>query len=255
MPSTPRLQQAAKCLLHARQSGQRVSQLPESSRPENALDAYAVQDLQLQQMGPVVAWKVGAASPTAEPNCAPITANSLVDAQRPIDISAICHRGVEVEIGVLLGQDLPPRAQAYGVDEVLAAIGSLCVAVEMVDFRFSDPEQVDRWSKMADFSGHGLVTYSPHGIAPDWLHNAPQPQARLALSVSGQQSGPSQNPVGDIPRLLTWLANHASQRGLGLRSGQLIITGSCLPALRAQPGERIQATLESIGSLELVLAA
>lgn len=254
MHESHRLQQAADCLLQARSSGQRLQALPEALRPLNAQQAYAIQDLQLRQLGPVVAWKVGASSPSAEPGCAPITARSMVCASQPLDLSAIQHRGVEVEVGVVLGQSLPPRASAYGEEEVLAAIDFVCIAVEIVDFRFSDASQLDRWSKMADFSGHGLVTHAPQGIGPAWLRSGQVAEASLALSTSSPLSGPSQNPAGDIRRLLTWLANHASQRGIGLQAGQLIITGSCLPMQLAQPGERIQVSLKGIGSLALSVA-
>src|SRR4029078_10684938 len=72
---------AVQQLLEARRSGVQVK--PPFARPngvEGRATVYAIQDGVAQATGPVSGWKVGARTPTAEPNPAPLLAGALVRA-------------------------------------------------------------------------------------------------------------------------------------------------------------------------------
>lgn len=247
------LQEAAHLLVHAHRSGQTLEALPVSCRPTTLEQAYAIQDLVLQQLGPVGGWKVGAAGPDAEPTCAPLPQAGIQAGPATLDADRLRLRGVEVEAGVLLGQDLPPRAQPYMLDEVLAAIDCVCVAVEMVESRFCDRDRVGRLSTLADLASHGAAVYLPTGVGAHPLAAWQRPYARLQLDSGPALASISQNPAGDVTRLLVWLANHTSRRRIGLRRGQLVITGSCLPLVLADAKDAIQARLDGIGELHVRL--
>jgi 2-keto-4-pentenoate hydratase len=62
--------------------------------------------------------------------------------------------------------------------------------------------------------------------------------------------GASVNPGGDPMRLLLWLANEGSRQFGGLRKGQVVITGSCLPLVHANPGDVVRAAISGLGELE-----
>lgn len=252
-PSLDPLQEAAHLLVQAHHSQQPLPELPAHCRPGTFEQAYAIQDLVLAQLGPIGGWKVGAASPEAEPTCAPLPRSNLRAGSTQLDGSKFRMRGVEVEAGVVLQHDLPPRPHPYTLDEVLQAIDYVCVAIEIAESRFQNRDQVGRLSTLADLASHGAAIYLPTGISPYPVAQWQLPHARLQLDSGHTLAGRSENPAGEVTRLLVWLANHTSRRNTGLLRGQLIITGSCLPSLAADPVDTIHAELAGIGQLSVSL--
>src|ERR1700743_1035717 len=71
---TPDISHAVQSLLDARRTGVQVA--PPFALPDRAA-VYAIQDGVARATGPVCGWKVGARTPTAEPNPAPLLADAL----------------------------------------------------------------------------------------------------------------------------------------------------------------------------------
>lgn len=246
-------QDAARLLLQARRSGQPLSDLPEHCRPTTVEQAYSIQDLILQELGPIGGWKVGAKNAEVEPTCAPMPRSGITADAKLLDTCQFRMRGVEVELGVILRHDLLPRPEPYTREEVTKAIDYACVAVEIVESRFLDRELIDRPSTLADLASHGAAVYASHGVDAEPTEKWLRPEARLVLDSGPALASLSENPAGNILRLLVWLANHASQRNVGLLRGQLIITGSCLPLVIAKKIDEIHAELVGIGRLNVKL--
>ena len=99
---------------------------PAGLRPRDAAEAYAVQDAVVRARGPIAGWKVGAASPQAQPARAALTRDSVwvAAAGEPVLLAAsgFAVMGVEAEWVYELGADLPARATPYSAAEVLAAV-------------------------------------------------------------------------------------------------------------------------------------
>jgi 2-keto-4-pentenoate hydratase len=53
---------------------------------------------------------------------------------------------------------------------------------------------------------------------------------------------------------LTWLANTLSERGQGLKAGEVINTGTCTELFNAEPGDDIHATFGALGDVRITLA-
>jgi 2-keto-4-pentenoate hydratase len=62
----------AQRLLQARQENRPIEDWPESLRPASFDQAYRVQAAQMETLGPIGGWKVGAANSVAPPTCAPL---------------------------------------------------------------------------------------------------------------------------------------------------------------------------------------
>ena len=61
------------------------------------------------------------------------------------------------------------------------------------------------------------------------------------------------NPAQDLRRLVDWLIGHTARRGLPLRAGQIVTTGSCTGLLWApEGGVNVQGRLGPWGEVELV---
>uniref|UniRef100_UPI00053F158A fumarylacetoacetate hydrolase family protein n=2 Tax=Pseudomonas aeruginosa TaxID=287 RepID=UPI00053F158A len=160
----------------------------------------------------------------------------------------------EVEIGLILGQDLPPGQAPYSIEQIWQAVSQICVAVEIVESRFAQRDSVGRLSTLADLASHGALVYQPQGVAAQDMALLQPEWARLQVGQQPLLQGPNQNPAGELTRLLIWLANQGSHHLGGLQKGQVIITGTCLPMLYAAPGDRIQAAIQGIGELNFICA-
>jgi len=93
------LDHAVQALLEARRSGVQVA--PPFALPDRAA-VYAIQDGVAKATGPVSGWKVGARTPTAEPNPAPLLAGALVKSPARFD-------GKAISIDVELSKERNPR--------------------------------------------------------------------------------------------------------------------------------------------------
>ena len=147
--------QAVRALLEARRSGRQVA--PPFALPDR--DAvYAIQDGVAQATGPVSGWKVGARTPTAEPNPAPLLAGALVKSPANFDGKAMHMIGVEIEISFHIVRDIAARQEPVGRDEALAAVGDAFVGMEVVDTRLADFKQADpEWLLADNQMNHALV--------------------------------------------------------------------------------------------------
>src|SRR6185369_2364413 len=96
---------------------------------------YAIQDGVAQATGPVSGWKVGARTPIAEPNPAPLLAGALVKSPAAFDGKSMHMIGVEIEISFHVARDIAAREGPVGHEEALSAVGDAFVGMEVVDTR------------------------------------------------------------------------------------------------------------------------
>ncbi|KRD14597.1 hypothetical protein ASE39_16780 [Acidovorax sp. Root267] len=195
--------------------------LPAALRPRDATEAYAVQDIVVRERGEIAGWKVGAASPQAQPTRAALTRDSVFVAQtvQAVHLSAagFAVMGVEAELVYELGADLPARSTPYSAVEVLAAVTSVRAAIEVCDTRFAAWGLQGEWSRLADQACHGALIVGA-GVA-DVAAVKPLAQA-VSLSVNGMvavQHATWGNAAGDPLGLLVWLANEGARSLGGLR--------------------------------------
>src|SRR6185369_3544889 len=114
------ISKAVKQLLEARRSGVQVK--PTFAIPDRAA-VYAIQDGVAEATGPVAGWKVGARTPTADPNPAPLLAGALVPSPATFDGKAMHMIGVEIEISFHIAKDIAARGTPVDREEALAAVG------------------------------------------------------------------------------------------------------------------------------------
>ena len=230
---------------------------PVGLRPRDATEAYAVQDAVVRARGPIAGWKVGAASPQAQPARAALTRDSVwvAAAGEPVLLAAsgFAVMGVEAEGVYELGADLPARATPYSTTEVLAAVVSVRAAIEVCDTCFAAWAQQGEWSCLADQACHGALIV---GTGTDEVATA-QPLAQaVTLSVNGAvavQHATWGNPAGDPLRLLVWLANEGARSLGGLRAGHWVTTGSCTGTVLVAPGAEVVADFPGLGQAVLHL--
>lgn len=248
---TPKNLATAQLLLEARRSGDLLAALSDESMPRDAADAYAIQDIVTNSLGATGGWKVGARGPGAQANCAPLPRDLIYASPAAISASERGRCAVEAEIAVLLKQDLPPKSSAYTRVEVIAAVASLHPTLEVVSSRFA-ATPASPLAVLADNLSNGSLVVGQgrtHELEIDQTRQA----VELYFDAEQVAAATGGNPAGDIWELLTWLANHAAMRCGGLRSGQIITTGSCTGLTFAKRGTRVKAVFPGLGAVELLV--
>jgi 2-keto-4-pentenoate hydratase len=242
------VERAAALLVDARQQHRQVE--PFAPGPTGVGDAYAVQDVVAQRLGPIGAWKVGAKAPGQVPNAAPILANLIRPSPADWPASSLHMIGIEAELAFRLGRDVAPRDGPLDRGEIWAAIESVHAAVEIVDTRLTGWKNADRLWVLADNQSNGGLVYDPQGVP---LRGMPLADAPVRLVIDGRTvvEGRGGNPAGDPSWLVEWLVEHCARRRGGLRAGMLVTTGSCTGMPFVEPGASVEAVFDGIGRVVL----
>ena len=65
------------------------------------------------------------------------------------------------------------------------------------------------------------------------------------------REGSGANVLGDPRVALTWLVNELSALGIGIRSNELVTTGTCMRPLEVEPGDEVVADFRILGSVRV----
>lgn len=217
----------------------------------DAAQAYAVQDQLIARISPLAGWKVGAANDQAEPNCAPLPSSVVVAQGASLALATRSLRGMELEVAVRLGSDLLPGDALLPPAAIAAAIDAVLPAIEVVDTRLAEGRNAPVHAKLADLQSHGaLVLGAP--VKAD-LRTIDLRSLRTQLWFDGQRVADTTggHVAPDVLRLIAWLARHAQARGLPLRAGQVVTTGSCTGLLMAPAGARVEGEVAGLGRVAL----
>ena len=157
-----RISEAAQAIVSARRSRSPLSVLPLWLRPQDEAEAYHIQEavhegLTSSGWGPLVGYKIGCTTPVMQqylgietPCAGGVFAGRVHSSGVALDRSAFLRVGVECEIAVRLGRDLPLSDAPFTTKDVSQAIASYMAAVEIVDDRYADWRQTDTPTLIAD---------------------------------------------------------------------------------------------------------
>jgi 2-keto-4-pentenoate hydratase len=145
---------------------------------------------------------------------------------------------------------LAPRAEPYTRADVIAAVGSVMPAFEIVSPRFTSLMLDDVASVVADGGLNGAIALGP--ATTDWRElDLPAHAVTVAINGHDTAKGTGANVMGDPVNVLAWTANHYRQRGITLEAGQFISTGATTGLLFLEPDQTIRADYGSLGAVEL----
>lgn len=250
----------ALALANAHRSG--ATWQPDGAWPEiTPADAYAIQAAVASQLGWFPegprAWKVGG---TTDISAAPLpevrAAHTAHTWRLPAGQEEVL---VEAELAFRLSGT--PSAAA-SLAEVLGALGTVCVAVELIGTRLSDGLSAPANWKLADQGVHaGLLIGPEQACAPFLAFSQADWQAQAChIHVAG---GARHEACGGHPAIqaglsplatLPWLLRHAhALRGASLRTGDLVTTGAWL-VVRARRGEVLDIGFAGMPGVQLRIA-
>jgi len=73
------------------------------------------------------------------------------------------------------------------------------------------------------------------------------------MTINGalRGAGTGDRALGDPLNVLLWLVNQQSAEGRGLKSGEIVSTGTCTGLDPVLPGDRVQADFGELGTVEI----
>ncbi|WP_233807719.1 2-keto-4-pentenoate hydratase [Paraburkholderia sp. HP33-1] len=200
--------------------------LPQEQLPSDAAAAYAIQHEILSACGARIGgWKIGAKSSSGPIQGAPLPDTDLHADGARLSREGFAPLGLELEVAFRFGRRFEPCATPYDEDEVLAGIGSIGATIEIVASRYAAWPAVDKLAQLADLQNHGALIV---GEFTRYREDFPFVAPSLRFEFNGRdvvETTPA-NPAGDPRRLLTWLVNHASSRGVAVTPEMVITAGS-----------------------------
>jgi 2-keto-4-pentenoate hydratase len=256
------IEAAARLLFEAREARRRLSRLPEAISPRTTDDAEAICEAFTKLLEqPFGGWKVGATDLIVpiklgleRPFCGPIPARYVYDSGARVEWGDLLRPVVEAEIGMRLGRNLPPRAQAYTREEVADAIDTLHPGIEIPESRLTDDHPHGALGMVADLGYAGRYVAGA-GIR-DWRAIAKESfAARLLINGREVARGSAAKAFGHPLDGVVWLANHRSKRfGEGLRAGDIVSTGSLTGIHWTKAGDLVVADYGPLGTVTVTLA-
>ena len=199
-----------------------------------------------------IGWKLGLGTAaamekhgTSAPLVGHLSDRSLQEPGSDVAVGDWAKPTAEPEIAVHVARDVPAGGER---DAVAAAIGGLGVAIELVDLGAGELEVEEILA--GDIFHRHVVLGPPVADAP--LGNL---RGAIVLGDEGQYVGNPLELVGDPVAALAHVATHLAAFGETVRAGDVLITGSIVPALAVAPGQRLEYRLEPLGELTLRFAA
>lgn len=252
--------EAAKLLMDAWEAGAPIPDLPKSCAPADEAEAIAINDAIIAaNTHDIGGWKIGAtgAAPQkalglSQPFIGFIRAANVDTGATTYAFADLNRPIIESEYAYRLKQDLPAQDAEYTRDEVEAAIGSLIIGMEVPLSRLGPDHGLGPLALVADHGGTGRFVIGAE--YEDWKGiDAVNQDVVLTFDAAEAGRGTGEAMMGDPVNAVVWFANHMSGKGVGLKAGQFVSTGSCTGVIPA-PGPTVAiADFGPEGKVELTL--
>ncbi|MEW2352225.1 2-keto-4-pentenoate hydratase [Spirillospora sp. NPDC029432] len=257
MLTEERRREAADRLWAAELERRPIDPLIETYPGIDVVDAYEIQLLNIRRRlaagGAVKGHKVGLSSKAMqqmmgvdEPDYGHLLADMELREDEPVLASAYCRPRVEVEVGFVLGADLPGEDCTEA--DVLAATERVVPSLELIDSRIADwrIKLADTIADNASSAGYVIG----EGRSPEGL-DLKAIDATLYRAGETIVSGRSDAVLGDPVIAVAWLARKVASFGVRLQAGHVVLPGSCTRAIDVAAGETYTADFTGLGSVSL----
>lgn len=227
----------------------------------DVVDAYEIQLINIRRKldagARIVGHKVGLSSKAMqqmmgvdEPDYGHLLADMEVYEDVPVDTSRYLFPRVEVEVGFVLGADLPGEECTEA--DVLAATVAYAPAIELIDSRIKN-WNIALADTISDNASSAGFVLGPQRVAPKDI-DIKNIDAVLTRNDEVIAEGRSDAVLGDPVIAVAWLARKVASFGVRLKAGDIVLPGSCTRAIDARPGDSFHAEFAGLGSVRLQFA-
>jgi 2-keto-4-pentenoate hydratase len=225
-------------------------------------DAYRVQDALHRLMvegerGEIAGWKIALTSRAMQqmtgvdqPAAGAIFSKLVHASPARVDLAAYHHLGVEFEVAVRVGDDLPVGGGPWTRASVAGRVAACLPAFELVEDGDADYKTLDAFTLIAQNTWNGgVVLGAPitewrgvdleRAVTRCWINDEPGGQGK-----TGDAMG---HPLDAV----AWLANLLNRRDRMLERGMVVMTGSSITTKFPAPGDRVRFLIEGLGEVTL----
>lgn len=218
-------------------------------------DAYQIQLRMVQRRldagETIVGKKIGVTSKVVmdmlkvnQPDFGQMTSGMVLNEGEPIRIDTLIAPRAEAEVAFILKRDL----QGPGVTaaDVLRATDCVMPCFEIVDSRIKD-WKIKIQDTVADNASCGVLTLGGQRKSPRQLDLA---LAGMVLEKNGEviSTTTGASVQGSPVNAVAWLANTLGRLGIGLKAGEVILSGSQSPLVPVKAGDSLYCSVGGLGS-------
>jgi 2-keto-4-pentenoate hydratase len=266
MGDRARVARIARHIFEGHEGRRRFERLKGELAPGSLAEAYEVQDevhrlFQEAGWGALAGHKIALTSKAIQELCGvdqpaggAIFARTVHPSPATIRLADFMHLGLEFELGVRLGDDLPAAGTPYTRESVAGAVAACMPAFELIEDRGADYGDLDAASILTDKCWCGGVVLGQE--VADWqrldLTSAP---VELLWNGEVVDRGVTGAAMGHPFEGLAWLANLLASRGRGMKAGEIVITGSALRTRFPEAGDEITYRIGGLGEATVRVTA
>lgn len=155
---------------------------------------------------------------------------------------------VEAEVAFIMKKDL--MGPNITIDDVIDATDYVVASLEVVDSRIKD-WKIKLLDTIADNASSAKYVL---GEKKRTLDEIDLPSVEMNFYKNGEliNSGKGTDVLGNPAECVVWLVNKLSHFNIGLKKGEVVLSGALSAALDAEPGDEFEADFgETLGKIKL----
>jgi 2-keto-4-pentenoate hydratase len=256
------LEATARASFEMHRTRTRYRPLEASLRGEPLEEAYRIQDalhtlLAGAGRGEIAGWKIALTSKAMQqmtgvdqPAAGAIFSKVVHPSPARIDVAAYHHLGVEFEVAVRLGEDLPAGGGPWTRALVAPRVAACLAAFELVEDGDADYKALDAFTLIAQNTWNGGIVLGPP--ATDWRRlDLESAVTRCWINDTPAGQGKAGDAMGHPFEAVAWVANLLNRRGRRLERGMIVMTGSSITTKFPAPGDRVRFSVDGLGEVAL----
>lgn len=244
---------AADLLLQAEETRTPVLQLSKTWPEITFEDAYAIQaEVTARKVAAgarVIGHKVGLTSKAMqrssqidEPDYGHLLEDMIIADGATVGHADYCIPRVELELAFVLGTTL--EGPGVGLLDVLRATEYVVPSIEIIDARVQNPRKI--FDTIADNGAAAGIVLGGHPVGPHdidlrWVGGA------MYRNTDIEETGVAIGVLGHPAMGIAWLANKLGAHGVGLEPGHIVLSGSFVRPVWAEPGDTLRADFGELG--------
>lgn len=261
------IEDAAEALFQAEQSRRQIGLLSRAY-PDAGIDlAYAVQAALLRRKqaagGRVIGWKIGLTSRAMQmaldittPDSGVLLDDMLFADGATVPADRFIQPRIEAEVAFVM--KAPLQGAAVNRADVLAATDYVAPAIEILDTRIrrTDPATGGArtiFDTIADNAANGGVVLGVQRHEPDAL-DLRWTGAIVKRNGVVEETGLGAGVLDDPATGILWLVHRLARYGIGIRAGDIVLSGSFIRPVEAPHGSRFDADFGPFGRITLGFA-
>ena len=242
---------AARLIWDSWESGNKINDFPRNILPKSRKEAYEIQkNLEYYSNMNVIGWKIAATSLEGQkhigvsgPLAGRILKDKVFQPNDEIDFGNNKMAVAEPEFAFKIGKTLEPKKIEYYLEEVMEAVDTLHLSIELPDSRFKNFSSIGEFNLIADNAcAHQFVIAPPN--QNNWrMIDLSKHKVVISNSNNVHHQGVGSNVLGDPRIALTWLVNELSKNNITLDKGMIVSTGTCAKPIPIKIGDTIKAVV------------